>query len=83
MAGNRKHGFRRGNANGRNGNHPQKWFCDGCQREHGYKVTAWGTLEGKKLCARQYDKYATNKACTRQGAAVAPSSNNLGFAPCG
>jgi len=22
-------------------------------------------------------------ACTRQGAAVAPSSNNLGFAPCG
>lgn len=24
-----------------------------------------------------------NTACTRQGAAVAPSSNNLGFAPCG
>ena len=58
MAGNRKHGFRRGNANGRNGNHPSNWFCDGCQREHGYKVASWGTLDGKRLCSRQYEKAA-------------------------
>jgi len=30
----------------------------------------------------QLERGLTN-ACTRQGAAVAPSSNNLGFAPCG
>ena len=61
MAGNRKHGFMRGNANGRNGNHSPDWFCDGCKKVHGYKVISWGTLEGQRLCGRQYDKYATNK----------------------
>jgi hypothetical protein len=56
MGGNRKHGFRRGNANGRNGNHAKDWFCDGCQKMHGYKITAWGTLDGRKLCSRQSEK---------------------------
>jgi site-specific DNA-cytosine methylase len=32
--------------------------------------------------AEQWSRHLTN-ACTRQGASVAPSSNNLGFAPCG
>ena len=32
--------------------------------------------------AAQWSRHLTT-ACTRQGAAVAPSSNNLGFAPCG
>ena len=62
MAGNRKHGYRRGNASGRNGNHPSNWYCDGCQREHGYKVTSWGTLDKKRLCSRQYEKAAKQAA---------------------
>ena len=67
MAGNRKHGFRRGNANGRNGNHPSNWFCDGCQREHGYKVASWGTLDGKRLCSRQYEKAAQHRVQLTNG----------------
>ena len=43
MAGNRKHGFLRGNAKGRNGsNTPAPWHCAGCGRQHGGRVTRTG-----------------------------------------
>jgi hypothetical protein len=85
MAGNRKYGFRRGNASGRNGNHPSNWFCDGCQREHGYKVASWGTLDGKRLCSRQYEK-AAQPLSTADSDQVLPKHNHIyidGYCACG
>ena len=35
---------------------PYKWYCDGCNREHGYKVVRFLTLDGRKLCTRQFLK---------------------------
>jgi len=55
MAGNRKHGFRRGNANGRNGsNTSAKWICNGCQKLHGGLVPRNKMLDGFDYCDRQY-----------------------------
>lgn len=57
MGDNRIHGFRRGNANGRNGSGtPQKWFCHGCQKEHGGSVSRNKMLDGFDYCDRQYYK---------------------------
>lgn len=53
MAGNRKHGFRRGNGGGFK---PQPWFCDGCGKLHAGTRERWGTLDGRSLCARLYDR---------------------------
>jgi len=61
MGGNRKHGFMRGSAAGRNGARmPQPWFCDGCQKEHGRSVFKTG-LNGSIYCDRQYFKLKLNK----------------------
>lgn len=55
MAGNRKHGFMRGNANGRNGSlFVPKWFCSGCEKEHGGRVSRNKMLDGFDYCDRQY-----------------------------
>lgn len=58
MAGNIKHGFRRGNANGRNGSStPLKWFCSGCSRLHGGRVSRNRLLsDGLDYCDRKYYK---------------------------
>jgi hypothetical protein len=54
MAGNRRHGFLRGNANGRNGSStPAPWHCAGCGRLHGGRVTRTG-LAGHDYCDRTY-----------------------------
>lgn len=54
MAGNRKHGFMRGNANGRNGTNSQKrWYCGGCSREHGGRVDKT-LMRGIDYCDRTY-----------------------------
>jgi hypothetical protein len=50
MAGNRKHGFRRGNASGRNG--AGQWYCDGCGKLHPYTRFRNGTPEGRSYCDR-------------------------------
>jgi len=56
MGGNRKHGFMRGNASGRNGTAwPAPWFCDGCKRDHGGRTFKNG-LKGSVYCDRQYFK---------------------------
>ena len=56
MSGNRKHGFMRGNANGRKrASWLNSWYCDGCKREHGHQVFKNG-LNGLLLCDRQYYK---------------------------
>lgn len=33
------------------------FFCDGCQKSHGPKVTRNLTLDGQLLCDRQFNKY--------------------------
>ena len=54
MAGNRKHGFLRGNANGRNGSAASAaWFCSGCARDHGGRVERTG-YRGGDYCDRTY-----------------------------
>lgn len=53
MAGNKKHGYLRGN-NG--GFKPQSWFCNGCQRLHPGKTPRNGTLDGRSLCDRLYNQ---------------------------
>lgn len=54
MGGNRTHGYRRGNAAGRNGgNRPSDWWCAGCERFHGGRVSR--TLyRGYDYCDRKY-----------------------------
>jgi len=56
MGGNRKHGFMRGNASGRTYDHRfRKFFCNGCQKEHGRRVERWQMTDGAMLCNRQYN----------------------------
>ncbi len=56
MAGNRKLGYLRGNASGRNGsNTPPKWFCAGCIKNHGGRVFKTG-YKGNLYCDRSYLK---------------------------
>lgn len=56
MAGNRKHGFMRGNKAGRNGvGQPQEFYCEVCEKNHGRTVdrTKYNNLI---MCERQYYK---------------------------
>lgn len=54
MAGNQKHGFMRGNANGRNGsNTPVSWLCFGCDKHHGGRVSRT-LMAGHDYCDRSY-----------------------------
>lgn len=53
MAGNRKHGFMRGNASGRNGNSPKAWSCAGCNKEHGARTNRT-LMKGDFFCDRTY-----------------------------
>lgn len=55
MAGNRKHGFLRGNASGRNGAGPKAWHCAGCDKEHGAR-TEKTFMAGNAYCDRTYLK---------------------------
>lgn len=71
MGGNRKHGFARGNASGRNGQtHPPKWFCVGCQWEHGGQVYST-VLDGLAYCDRQANKIETARHERRLDAIMA------------
>lgn len=55
MGGNRKHGFRSGSHAGRNGARmPKKWYCHGCQKEHGAGVVRNRMLDGYDYCDTQY-----------------------------
>lgn len=71
MGGNRKHGFARGNASGRNG-HPNesKWFCEGCQREHGGTVCST-VIYGRVYCDRQANRIETARSQRRLDALLA------------
>ena len=51
MAGNRKHGFRRGN---RGGFKPQPVYCHGCGRLHPPRTDMTQALDGKNYCNRTY-----------------------------
>lgn len=71
MGGNRKHGFMRGNASGRNGfGTPKKWFCTGCEREHGGRVnrTKLGEADycDRKYLALKAKQFAEQKQATAQ-----------------
>ena len=56
MGGNRKHGFRRGNANGRTKPYwVRPFFCAGCGKMHGERVERTG-IAGKLFCERTYYK---------------------------
>lgn len=60
MAGNRAHGFLRGNASGRNGaGKPSPWYCEGCKKEH-VGQTSRTLLEGSDYCDKTY--YAIKEA---------------------
>ncbi len=59
MGGNRRHGFARGNASGRNGQtHAPRWFCCGCQCEHGGQVLRT-VLYGLTYCERRANRIET------------------------
>lgn len=50
-----KPGRLRGNASGRTYDwRYRKFFCDGCQRQHGRYVDRTQMLDGALLCNRQY-----------------------------
>lgn len=53
MAGNRKHGFLRGNGGGVR---PSEWLCHGCGKNHEGRRSRNRTLDGRDLCDRQYYK---------------------------
>ncbi len=53
MAGNRKHGFLRGNGGGVR---PSGWFCHECDKNHEGRRSRNRTLDGRDLCDRQYYK---------------------------
>ncbi len=56
MGGNRKHGFMRGNANGRNGSSKKPpWHCAGCNKNH-QGSTFRTLLDGSDYCERTYYK---------------------------
>jgi hypothetical protein len=56
MAGNRKHGFMRGNRAGRNGvGSPKEFYCELCKRQHGASVDRT-KFNGQMMCDRQYYK---------------------------
>jgi len=62
MGGNKKHGFMRGNANGRNGtNTPIPWFCTGCNKEHGGRVFRTGYKQNL-YCDLTYFKLKSQEA---------------------
>ena len=55
MGGNRKYGFRRGNANGRNGSSVSPaWFCAGCQKQHKGTTFRTRALNGLDYCELTY-----------------------------
>jgi hypothetical protein len=59
MSGNRKHGFMRGSAAGRNGvGSPKGFYCDACEKEHGGSVDRMGLkhMIGRDVlvCDRKY-----------------------------
>jgi len=57
MAGNRKHGFMRGNRAGRNGvGRPSDWYCSGCIKIHRGSTSRNKMLDGLDYCDRQYYK---------------------------
>ena len=53
MGGNRKYGYRRSNRGGFRG---EPWFCHGCNRLHPYSRFRNGTLDGRSLCDRSYNR---------------------------
>jgi hypothetical protein len=54
MSGNKKHGYRRGNASGRRKSIlDADWFCDGCRKTHRHQVERNGN-GGKSFCNRTY-----------------------------
>lgn len=55
MGGNRKHGFMRGNASGRNGSGPKGFYCEVCKKDHG-KTVFKNKYQGQIMCDRQYFK---------------------------
>lgn len=53
MAGNRKHGFSRGNGGGfKLKDRFPPWYCSGCNRKHGGQVFRNGSLSGQDYCDR-------------------------------
>jgi hypothetical protein len=57
MGGNRKHGFLRGNRNGRNGsNTPRSWYCTGCETSHVGTTERTGIYQVGDFCNKTYFK---------------------------
>lgn len=55
MGGNRKHGFMRGNGNGRSKAKPD-WHCHGCNKSHKALTPRNLALDKKDYCNRTYYK---------------------------
>lgn len=73
MAGNRKHGFRRGNAAGRNGtNTAPNWFCAGCNKEHGGSASRT-KMAGNDYCDRTYFALKEQQFAAERLARLQPS----------
>lgn len=71
MGGNRKHGFMRGNAAGRNGvGTPKSFYCDSCDKEHGASVDRMGLkhMIGSDVlvCDRKYFPMVDDKFKSKQ-----------------
>lgn len=78
MSGNRKHGFMRGSAAGRNGvGTPKGFYCDACEKEHGANVERTGLKHflgsDVLICDRKYFsmKDAEFKAQSNKSKAIA------------
>lgn len=70
MSGNRKFGFARGN---RGGFKPQPWWCAACDKLHAGTRFRNGTLDGRSLCDRAYNR----ELLARSGLPAAMSSGIL------
>jgi hypothetical protein len=68
VAGNRKHGYRRGNRGGFKG---QPWFCHGCQKFHPPSQERNGTLDGRSLCNKHDQKEMAERSKAAHAAKIA------------
>ena len=70
MGGNRKHGYARGNRNGRNGRtYPDPWQCEGCGRVHHGRVFRT-EIDGLSYCESHASRIEEARFQARRQAAL-------------
>ncbi len=72
MGGNRKQGFLRANASGRNGTAPKPWYCTGCNKDHGGRTNRT-LMAGEDYCDRTYLALKEKQFAIERAARIQPS----------